>query len=110
MRLVVGLLVIAYLVGIGVTLAPTIKANWNTVPASQFVEGVATELPKALAWPVTAYRTIGAGLVSSIARLSTDRLPERIVLMEQLGGGSCVVMSTESRLEPLNRCRSNYRN
>jgi hypothetical protein len=36
MRLLISLLVIAYLVGIGVTLAPTIKANWNTVPASQF--------------------------------------------------------------------------
>jgi hypothetical protein len=50
--------VIAYLVGIGVTLAPTIKANWNTVPASQFAEVVAAELPKALAWPAAVYRSI----------------------------------------------------
>jgi hypothetical protein len=39
---------IVYLVGAGVALAPTIKANWSTGPASQFVEGVATELPRAL--------------------------------------------------------------
>lgn len=58
MRLLISLLVIAYLVGVGVSLAPTIKANWSTGPASQFVESVATELPRALAWPAAAYRSI----------------------------------------------------
>jgi hypothetical protein len=58
MRLLISLLVIAYLVGIGVTLAPTIKANWNTVPASQFAERLGAELPNALTWPATAYRSI----------------------------------------------------
>jgi hypothetical protein len=58
MRLLIALLVIAYLVGVGVALAPTIKANWSTGPASQFVESVATELPRALAWPAAAYRSI----------------------------------------------------
>jgi hypothetical protein len=55
MRLIIALLVIAYLVGVGVSLAPTIKANWNTAPASQFVERVAAELPGALSWPATAF-------------------------------------------------------
>ena len=58
MRVLIALLVIAYLVGVGVELAPTIKANWSTVPASQFVETVATELPRALSWPATAYRSV----------------------------------------------------
>ena len=58
MRVLIALLVIAYLVGVGVELAPTIKANWSTGPASQFVESVATELPRALSWPATAYRSI----------------------------------------------------
>ena len=54
MRVLIALLVIVYLVGVGVALAPTIKANWSTGPASQFVESVATELPRALSWPATA--------------------------------------------------------
>ena len=58
MRLLIALLVIVYLVGVGVALAPTIKANWSTGPASQFVESVATDLPRALSWPATAYRSI----------------------------------------------------
>jgi hypothetical protein len=58
MRLLITLLVIAYFVGVGVVLAPTIKANWSTGPASQFAESVAAELPTALAWPAAAYRSI----------------------------------------------------
>jgi hypothetical protein len=58
MRLFITLLVIAYLVGVGVVLAPTIKANWSMGPASQFVESVTTELPRALAWPAAVYRSI----------------------------------------------------
>jgi hypothetical protein len=41
MRVLIALLVIVYLVGVGVALAPTIKANWSIGPASQFVESVA---------------------------------------------------------------------
>jgi hypothetical protein len=52
------LLVIVYLVGVGVMLAPTIKANWNTTTASQFVESIVAELPRALSWPASAYRRI----------------------------------------------------
>ena len=55
MRVLIALLVIVYLVGVGVALAPTIKANWSTGPASQFVESVATELPRALSWPATQH-------------------------------------------------------
>ena len=58
MRMVIAFLVIAYLVGVGVTLAPTIRANWSAVPASEFFDKVVTELPRALSWPVTAYRSI----------------------------------------------------
>ncbi|MGO9431864.1 hypothetical protein, partial [Rhodoblastus sp.] len=58
MRMLITLLVIAYLVGVGVTLAPTIKANWSTAPASQFAESVLADLPRALSWPATAYRSI----------------------------------------------------
>jgi hypothetical protein len=58
MRMLLTLLVIAYLVGVGVTLAPTIRANWSTVPASEFVEKIAAELPRALSWPVAAYRSV----------------------------------------------------
>jgi len=58
MRALIALLVIAYLVGVGVTLAPTIKANWNTAPASQLAGRVIAELPSALSWPATAYRSI----------------------------------------------------
>ena len=58
MRLLIALLMIIYLVGVGVALAPTIKANWSTASASEFVGSVATELPRALSWPATAYRNI----------------------------------------------------
>jgi hypothetical protein len=58
MRLLIALLLIAYLVGIGVTLAPTIKTNWSSAPVSQFVESIVEELPRALSWPATAYRGI----------------------------------------------------
>ena len=46
------------LAGSETALTPTIKANWSTVPVSEFVGSVATELPRALSWPATAYRNI----------------------------------------------------
>jgi len=62
MRLLIALLVIIYLVGVGVVLAPTIKENWSTASASQLLGSVATELPRALSWPATVYRsTAGRG-------------------------------------------------
>jgi hypothetical protein len=56
MRFVLALIVIIYLVGVGVVLAPTIEANWNASSASQFFGTVVKDLPTALSWPVTAYR------------------------------------------------------
>jgi hypothetical protein len=56
MRTLLAILVVVYLVGVGVVLAPTVKAKWNTAPTSQFVTSVATQMPTALAWPAVMYR------------------------------------------------------
>jgi hypothetical protein len=58
MRLVVALLVIIYLLGIGVALAPTIKDKWGSASASDLATSVAQDLPNALAWPARAYRSM----------------------------------------------------
>jgi hypothetical protein len=52
---ILTLLVIVYLVGIGVVLAPTVQGKWNTGAASDFVGQILQELPVAAAWPVTLY-------------------------------------------------------
>jgi hypothetical protein len=57
MRTLIALLLIVYLVGVGVVLAPIIKAKWNTGSTSQFVASLATEMPTALAWPAAIYRS-----------------------------------------------------
>ena len=51
MRLLLALIIIIYLVGVGVVLAPTIQAKWNAAPASDLAASVWDELPFALAWP-----------------------------------------------------------
>jgi hypothetical protein len=56
MRVFIALVVIVYLVGVGVVLAPTISTRWTTSTASDLSASVWAELPRALAWPVTAYR------------------------------------------------------
>ncbi len=61
MRAFIALLVIFYLVGVGVALAPTFQSNWNTATASRFVGAVGQELPHAMSWPATAYRGIVKG-------------------------------------------------
>jgi hypothetical protein len=58
MRALIGLLVIIYLVGVGVVLTPTFRANWNAAPASQLSQTVAQGLPNARAWPAAAYRKL----------------------------------------------------
>jgi Flp pilus assembly pilin Flp len=58
MRVFIALVVIAYLVGVGVWLAPTVEAGWSTIPASQLTGNVVQQLPGALAWPVAAYRKV----------------------------------------------------
>ena len=52
---IITLLVIVYLVGIGVVLAPTVQGAWNTGTASEFSGRILQELPGAAAWPVTLY-------------------------------------------------------
>jgi hypothetical protein len=55
MRAFIALVVIIYLVGVGVVLAPTISSKWNSGTASDLFQSVWQELPGALAWPVMAY-------------------------------------------------------
>jgi hypothetical protein len=56
MRTLIAFLAVVYLVGVGVVLAPTVKAKWDTASTSQFVASVANEMPSALAWPAAVYR------------------------------------------------------
>jgi hypothetical protein len=61
MRLLIALIIIIYLVGVGVVLAPVIRENWNSETASAFADSVGQALPGALAWPVRlAHETIGS--------------------------------------------------
>jgi hypothetical protein len=55
MRLIIAAIVIIYLVGIGVVLAPTIEAKWSDAPVSNFASSVGDALPGAAAWPVRAF-------------------------------------------------------
>lgn len=58
MRALIGLIVIVYLVGVGVALAPTISGKWNTDTASGLSASVIRATPSALAWPASAYRRL----------------------------------------------------
>jgi hypothetical protein len=58
MRGLIGLIVIVYLVGVGVVLAPTVSGKWNTVTASELSASVIEELPVALGWPASVYRRL----------------------------------------------------
>ena len=58
MRTVIALIIIVYLVGVGVALAPDIRTRWNSAPAAELAAGLGEALPNALAWPVRAYRSI----------------------------------------------------
>ena len=48
MRALIALIVIVYLVGVGVALAPAIQAKWSTASASDLASGVGEALPNAL--------------------------------------------------------------
>ncbi len=61
MRVLIALVVIVYLIGVGVQLAPTFQASWSTVPASQLAASVAQALPSALTWPMVAYHKVMGG-------------------------------------------------
>ncbi len=58
MRSLIALIAIIYLVGVGVVLAPTINAKWNTATAAELSAGVSQQLPTALAWPVVVYHRV----------------------------------------------------
>ncbi len=55
MRSLIAIIVIVYLVGIGVALAPTFEAKWNTGTAAELFNSTVSELPYAVAWPVRVY-------------------------------------------------------
>ena len=55
MRLFLALIVICYLIGVGVVLAPTVREKWNTATAGEFTSSLVAELPHAFAWPVRVY-------------------------------------------------------
>ena len=58
MRALIAIVVIIYLIGVGVALAPTVRARWNSGTAAQFAASVGHELPYALAWPANVYRSL----------------------------------------------------
>jgi hypothetical protein len=56
MRFVVAILLIVYLIGVGVVLAPTIRANWSSASTEVFFGSIANDMPRALEWPALVYR------------------------------------------------------
>jgi hypothetical protein len=50
-------MVIIYIVGIGVVLAPTIQGKWNGGSASDLTTSVVQALPNAAAWPARAFHS-----------------------------------------------------
>lgn len=57
-RVLIALIVIVYLVGVGVELAPTIQANWSSATAAEFASRIGQALPYALAWPASLFRSM----------------------------------------------------
>jgi hypothetical protein len=55
-RLLIALIVIVYLVGVGVELAPIFQTGWAHQTASELTSNIIDALPNALAWPVQVYR------------------------------------------------------
>ncbi|GLS23044.1 hypothetical protein GCM10007874_60640 [Labrys miyagiensis] len=58
MRGIITLLIVVYLVGVGVELAPVVQAQWNSGTAADFASSVAHALPDAMSWPVKVYRSL----------------------------------------------------
>ncbi|CAM5773356.1 hypothetical protein LMIY3S_04151 [Labrys miyagiensis] len=58
MRGLISLLVVVYLVGVGVELAPVVQAQWNSGTAAEFASSVAQALPDAMAWPAKVIRNL----------------------------------------------------
>lgn len=64
MRVLLAVILIIYLVGVGVALAPTVRDRWNVASASDFTADVARNLPYAVRWPARAFRSISGGETS----------------------------------------------
>jgi hypothetical protein len=56
MQALIAIVIVIYLIGVGVVLAPTVHANWNNGTAADFAASVGHELPYALVWPAEVYR------------------------------------------------------
>ena len=52
---ILSLVVVIYIIGICVDLAPIVRAEWNTAPASELASDVVAHLPEAAAWPVRLF-------------------------------------------------------
>jgi hypothetical protein len=57
-RVIIATLLIVYLIGVGVELAPSVWSGWSTGNGSRMVNNMIGALPDALAWPASAYRGI----------------------------------------------------
>jgi len=58
MRALITLIVVVYLVGVGVVLAPTVSGKWTTGTASELSASIVQALPGALTWPASVYRNL----------------------------------------------------
>ncbi len=58
MRGILSLLIVIYLIGVGVELAPVVQGQWSSGSASDFASSIARALPDALAWPVKVWRSL----------------------------------------------------
>ena len=58
MRAFIALVVIVYLIGVGVAIAPTIQGKWSSATAAELTSSVGQSLPGALAWPMTVYHNM----------------------------------------------------
>ncbi len=58
MRAIIALIVIVYLVGVGVVLAPTIQGKWSSASAADLTSSVGEALPNALAWAARVFRNV----------------------------------------------------
>ena len=58
LALVIRVIVVVYLIGVSVALAPVVKTKWTSVSAYDLVTGVGHALPDALAWPIRLYHNM----------------------------------------------------
>jgi len=57
-RVLIALIVIVYFIGVGVALAPPIRANWSSATAAEFAVRIAQDLPYTLTWPAWVFRSL----------------------------------------------------